>query len=33
MTYNKNTEPGLVGYLVILLIFASLAAPLLLPGM
>ena len=32
MTYNNKTEPGLVGYLLILVIFAGLAAPALLPG-
>jgi len=32
MTYDKKAEPGLVGYLLILVIFAGLAAPALLPG-
>ena len=32
MTYDTKNEPGLVGYLLILLIFASLTASALLPG-
>ena len=32
MTYQNKTQPGLVGYVLILVIFASLAAPALLPG-
>ena len=32
MMYQNKTEPGLVGYLLILMIFAVVAAPALLPG-
>ena len=32
MTYEKQPEPGLVGYLLIIVIFAGLTAPALLPG-
>ena len=32
MTYENKTEPGLIGYLLILVIFAGMAAPALLAG-